>query len=165
MSSATDPRGGGYPSNTPHARCVGSFSCFAPFGQFAKVGLCRYPTNACVWRTSGGGWGRERMVPRYVLMVVRCRVLELRSGVDTTRCVYLVDDQWGGRRFPFSLSSFSFAFQKLRCSLIFEVEHEQHCWCDIAEDALRVLRHRTQETPTVGLEPTTTRLRALRSAD
>ena len=43
--------------------------------------------------------------------------------------------------------------------------HEQHRWDHIAERAPPVLRQRALETPTVGLEPTTTRLRALRSAD
>ena len=49
--------------------------------------------------------------------------------------------------------------------LYYVFEHDQRRCCEIAEESPRCLRHSAKETPTVGLEATTTRLKALRSAD
>ena len=107
--------------------------------------------------------GHFRSVPE--VQMLACCLSRMLPVAMLCLGVSLVGDQWAGRYPP--------AFQKIRRSLgfdpgrryFFQYEHEQHHRYHIAERAPPALRQRALETPTVGLEPTTTRLRALRSAD
>ena len=74
---------------------------------------------------------------------------------------YLLEDML----FPISHASVSSCDSKGQAYCTISYERDQRRCCEVAEDSPRCLRHSAKETPAVAFEPTTAKLRALRSAD